>query len=99
MARIDTLSVAPRLTEEQRAFSLVYIPPIAIILTVFLFIDGGSLNEWLQPFTIFYSVSLLIWLKPELTEIALKKPSVYLAELLPFSSWGTHLYIPPLMRK
>ena len=72
MVTMDTLTPAPRLTEGQKAFNRVYLPPIAIILTVFLFIDGGRLNEWLQPFTIFYSVALLSWFRPELTEKAYK---------------------------
>jgi hypothetical protein len=68
MARIDTFARTPRLATEQKAFNLVYFPPIAIILAVFLFMEGGRLVEWLQPFSIFYSIALLTWFKPELTE-------------------------------
>jgi 4-amino-4-deoxy-L-arabinose transferase-like glycosyltransferase len=72
MITMGAFAPRPHLTQEQKAFSLVYLPPIAIILTVFLFIDGGRLNEWLQPFTIFYSIALLIWFKPELSDKAYK---------------------------
>jgi 4-amino-4-deoxy-L-arabinose transferase-like glycosyltransferase len=70
MNAVGSFAPRPHLTKEQRAFNWVYLPPIAIILTVFLFIDGGRLNEWLQPFTIFYSIALLIWFKPELSDKA-----------------------------
>ena len=73
MFKIDTFVRTSQLTAEQKAFNLVYFTPLAIILTVFLFIDGGRLHEWLQPFSIFYSIALLIWFKPELAEKAFKK--------------------------
>ena len=73
MAAIDTFARTSRLTAEQKAFNLVYFPPIAIILVVFLFIDGRRLTEWLQPFSIFYSIALLTWFKPGLSEKAFKK--------------------------
>ena len=73
MVTIDTFTRTSRLTAEQKAFNLVYFPPIAIILVVFLFIDGRRLTEWLQPFSIFYSIALLTWFKPGLSEKAFKK--------------------------
>ncbi len=88
MARVDKLRRNERLTEEQRAFSLVYFPPLVIILTVFLFVDGGRLNEWLQPFTIFYSVAILIWFRPELGEKALRKATSVFAGFIAFLILG-----------
>lgn len=71
MRRFDTISRRHRLTEEQRAFVLVYLTPVAMLLVVFLFIHGNRLTEWLQPLAVFYSIALLIFFRPELSDKAM----------------------------
>ena len=52
-------------SKEQRAFVLVYVAPVVTLVTAFLAIGSERLTEWLEPFAIFYSIALLIYIRPE----------------------------------
>ena len=60
------------MSREQRAFVLVYVAPVVTLVTVFLVVSSQRLTEWLEPFAIFYSIALLIYIRPELSAKTMK---------------------------
>ena len=72
LAKTGLITHAPALSREQRAFVLVYVAPVATLLAVFLFIGSHRLTEWLEPFAVFYSIAVLIFVRPELSARAMK---------------------------
>lgn len=72
MAKVGRVSRTKILSKEQRAFVLVYVIPVVTLLAVFLLISSRRLTEWLEPFAVFYSIALLIFIRPELSAGAMK---------------------------
>ena len=67
LAKLGRINRVQTVSKEQRAFVFVYVAPVAALLVVFLFINSHRLTEWLEPLAIFYSIALLIFVRPVLS--------------------------------